>query len=135
MTGKHPDLEAAIEALVDNGDAAGVVRIALQARAAQDEGRYCECAAPVLAGADLMCGACLLNNRNQELRNLDASRGPHEFEPGALEGMMCAVCTCWEPDIQHHGGAAKAKTSWGEDYIPGSAGLPPLAPDEVRRYT
>lgn len=127
---QHPDLAAAL----DPFDPGAVIGIALRARAAQDDGRYCECVEPLTAGADLMCGACLLNNRNQELRHLDASCGPHAFEPGAMDGAFCAICTHLEEKRWHHGEPRPARTSWGEDYTPGSAGLPPLADDEIRRY-
>jgi len=127
---QHPDLTAAL----DPFNPAAVIGIAARARLAQDEGRYCECPDPLTAGADLMCGSCLLNNRNQELRSLDASCGPHTFEPGELGGALCAICTHPEEKPWHHGQPRPARTSWGDDYIPGSAGLPPLADDEIRRY-
>jgi len=62
---EHPDLTRAFADLAA-GDAMGALRIALGAREAAAEGRYCDCVEPNLTPPDLMCGACLLNNEQME---------------------------------------------------------------------
>lgn len=110
----HPLLAAAR----DRSDAAALIAIALDCRAALDQGRYCECDAPNLDGG-LMCSACLLRNRTAEIAAVREICGPHDFTPRTSgSGLMCEVCTGWEDDTRHHGGAIVGRTSWGEPVPP-----------------
>lgn len=124
VPGTHPRLAAALDAMNagTEGWPAEMIAIGLGARLARDEGRRCECAAPILTGDDLMCGRCLLENRSQELRKLDVMFGPHDFvlstrKSGAWMG-WCEICTYPADDPRHHGQAKPCRTSWGEDYTP-----------------
>jgi hypothetical protein len=74
-----------------------------------EDGRYCECAEPVLHGFDLMCGECLLENRDQIAKREARIRAPHTFEPMTDLPYMCAVCAGWEDD-QRHGEASDAES-------------------------
>lgn len=110
----HPGLTSALAAL-DNGEgAAAIFAVALSARAAADEGRYCECAEPEVAGLDLMCAECLLNNKDQERALVRSFTHAHKFVPGKLGGAFCKVCVQLETDPRHHGVNAVGRTSWGE---------------------
>lgn len=109
----HPDLKAAIEAL-DAGHPAAIVAIGARARLAAADGRRCECAEPELVGADLLCGACLLENRDQERRGVDRLVNAHEFVPGKLSGRMCAVCMGRVSLPRHRGTDEVGRCSWGE---------------------
>lgn len=110
----HPKLTAALAAL-DNGEgAAAILAVALSARAAADEGRYCECAEPEVTGFDLLCAECLLNNKDQERARVRSFTHAHEFVPGKLGGAFCKVCVRLETDPRHHGVNAVGRTSWGE---------------------
>ena len=109
----HPDLTAAL-ARLDAGQLGPIVRIGMRARFAAREGRRCECAEPELTGHDLLCGACLLENRDQERRAVDRLVGAHEFVPGKLSGRMCAVCTGRANLPRHHGVDEVGHCSWGE---------------------
>lgn len=81
--------------------------MALGARFAAEEGRFCQCAEPDLHGRDLMCGNCLLENEGQIKRRETAMREPHPFEPDPREGSaasqmgMCNLCAMWEDDPRH----------------------------------
>lgn len=88
-------------------------KMAMDAREGVAEGRYCECEQPSLNGDALMCGHCLLRNKDQEIARLRRSVDAHEFVPGKLRGRMCAVCTQFEDESRHHGQPAVGRTSWG----------------------
>lgn len=110
----HPDLLRA-EA---EGDWKGLVGIALGVRGAMEEGRYCECTTPEVSESGLMCRACLLRNKDQERAAVDWMVRAHDFVPGALDGLMCKVCSNWEEAPRHHGVSAVGRTSWGEERRP-----------------
>lgn len=111
MAERHPDLVKALAA-AKRGDVGPVLGVAARAILAQDEGRYCECADPVLAGDDLLCGACLLNNKDQERRRCAVICDAHDFVPGPCGGLMCKVCMCSESAPRHHGVDATPRYSW-----------------------
>lgn len=92
-----------------------LLRRALGAREAIDEGRYCECAEPDLSGAALMCFRCDLRNRDQEIAAVHRIVDAHDFVPGKLGGLMCAVCTNKEDIPRHHGVGEVGRTSWGTE--------------------
>lgn len=104
--------------LAEAGDMVGILGAALNAWLAAKEGRYCECEHPVLVGPDLMCGQCLLQNKDQEIARVHRSVDAHEFVPGKLRGLMCAVCTREREEPRHYGCPAIGRTSWGTD-VPG----------------
>lgn len=118
MSSEHPLLVEAIELATVGGEYGPLLGIALHARLAAEEGRYCTCAEPSLTDTDLMCGACLLQNRDQERAAVDRLVGAHDFVPGALEGLMCAVCTMWREAPRHHGISEVGRCSWGEERTP-----------------
>jgi hypothetical protein len=113
----HPKLVAALQAATE-GRYGAVLGIAARARLAADAGRRCECPEPELTGEDLLCGACLLNNKNQERRKVTKLVQAHDFVPGKLGGRMCSVCTMPERAERHHGVAAIGRCSWGEEIRP-----------------
>ena len=96
--------------------------MALGARFAAEEGRYCECVEPSLHGRDLMCGNCLLENRAQIASLEKAMREPHAFEPDPREDSaaarlgMCRLCSHWYEDPRHVKQAASKQD--GEDEPP-----------------
>lgn len=103
MSAEHPKLTAARAALEEGGAGVGpIIALAFGARAAQDEGRYCECPDPILTGNDLMCGACLLNNKDQERKRCAVICNAHEFVPWEVAG-FCGTCARGEADPRHHG--------------------------------
>jgi hypothetical protein len=110
----HPDLGRA--QVTDDWQA--LAAIALRAREAVDDGRYCECDPPELSGTALMCGACLLRNKNQERAAVDRMVRAHDFVPGALGGLMCEVCSNNKEAPRHHGVPAVGTCSWGESRQP-----------------
>jgi hypothetical protein len=112
VTAPHPKLVAAHAALDKRDDFRPMVALAFGAIAAQDDGRYCECSEPLLAGDDLMCGACLLNNKDQERKRCARSCNAHEFVPSPKFPPMCAVCTMWKDSPRHHGVDATPRYSW-----------------------
>lgn len=118
---QHPELTAALAA-ARKGEVGAVVAIALRARSAADDGRYCRCAEPLLAGLDLMCGACLLNNGDQEVRKLLSIYGAHAFDADTSKPHRVAMgwckCTYPEDDPRHHGIDRPCRTSWGEELTP-----------------
>lgn len=112
----NPQLKAALDALHEHSNALPLLAIAFQAREAAEDGRYCECVYPQLQGADLLCGACLLNNKDQERSRVRAFAHAHDFVPGgAMDGAFCKACVRLERDPRHHGQNAKGVTSWGEE--------------------
>jgi hypothetical protein len=121
---EHPDLTAALRAS-EGGEWGQLLGIALRSReAALDEGRYCECAEPALAGDSLVCGACLLRNRGQEVRAVLRIVSPHRYvarqrrdRPGQTLP-ICESCATDEGDPRHHGVPAVGMTSWGEEVRP-----------------
>lgn len=114
----HPKLAAALKPF----EPGKVLAIALGARAAADEGRYCECLDPEVTGYDLMCSQCLLNNQDQERRRLIHLFGPHPFELDesreAAKRMGWCWCTHPEDYGPHRGEARPAVTTWGERILP-----------------
>lgn len=109
---------------LSDSDASTLVAIALRARAAADQGRYCECAEPELVGDDLLCGACLLNNRDQEVKAVLRLVSAHEFVPSTrfksaeFNAHFCAVCTQSVDHPRHHGVHSVGRTSWGDEVRP-----------------
>lgn len=75
-----------------------------------------------VTGLDLMCGACLLNNRDQEKRKLLSIYGAHDFVPSTRsalrERLHWCECTWPEDDERHHGVDKPCRTSWGEQLTP-----------------
>ena len=110
---QHPKLKSALEAAHD-GDYMPILGIALRSRSAADAGQYCECTDPLLTGADLMCGACLLRNKDQERAAVDRLVKAHDFVPGKLGGLLCATCTYSASAPRHHGVDEPGRCSWGE---------------------
>lgn len=121
MAEQHPKLVAALDQM-ESGDYGPVLAIALGARVKADDGRYCVCADPLLSGLDLMCSACLLNNRDQEKRKLLSLYGAHDFEADTASETRVAMgwCKCTYPkdDPRHHGVDIRCVTSWGEELLP-----------------
>lgn len=97
--------------IIARGNPEEILRMAMGARYAAWEGRFCECAEPSLHGLDLMCGECLLENQSQVEKRERAMREPHAFQPDPLEDTaaarlgMCRLCAGWEDDPRHTGGA------------------------------
>jgi hypothetical protein len=114
---QHPKLAKALAAS-DSGEWGPVLGIAMRARSAADRGEFCECPEPLLVGADLMCGACLRNNRDQERAAVDRLVRAHDFVPGKLGGLMCKVCTMGRSAPRHHGISEVGYCSWGEERRP-----------------
>lgn len=81
--------------IIESGSVGEILKMALNARAAVDEGRYCECDQPVLSGDALMCGGCLLRNRTQEIRRVHQIRGCPWFR--AREAPWPYVCRVHAP--------------------------------------
>lgn len=97
--------------IIARGDAEEILSMALGARFAAEEGRFCECAEPSLHGWDLMCGECLLENQGQIERLTARIREPHPFEPSDRSDAarwlgMCGICSMWEDDPRHVPGPA-----------------------------
>src|SRR5216684_3532919 len=114
---QHPSLTRALTE-AEHGTYGPVLGIAIRARASSDRGEYCECVEPDLVGRGLMCGACLRNNRDQERAAVDRLVQAHDFVPGKLGGLMCAVCTMGQEVPRHHGVSEVGRCSWGEDRRP-----------------
>jgi len=110
---RHPKLTEAMNAL-DQGRGGPIVAIAARARLAAEAGEYCECEEPDLIGADLMCGACLRNNKGQERRAVRRLVEHHVFVQGRHEG-FCDICVGPEAWSRHQGVDGIGRTSWGED--------------------
>jgi hypothetical protein len=92
--------------IIERGDAMEILRMAMGARFAADEGRFCECAEPSLHGRDLMCGNCLLENEGQRERLEALIRGPHEFvlderKRGSYRLGWCGICAMPKDDPRH----------------------------------
>jgi hypothetical protein len=91
--------------VIKHGDPDAIVRMALGARFAAEEGRFCECAEPSLHGFDLMCGNCLLENQGQIEKRTRQINELHEFVPGRGDAQkrlgMCEICSMWEHDPRH----------------------------------
>jgi hypothetical protein len=91
--------------IINAGDPEAILRMALGARFAAEEGRFCECEQPSLYGRDLMCGNCLLENEGQIERLETLIRGPHEFEPSEREAgrrmSWCGICAHPQDDARH----------------------------------
>lgn len=93
--------------LIADGDSGEIIRVALAARFAAEEGRYCQCESPVLHGRDLMCGHCLLENEAQIAAREKAMREPHAFvadpNPESAQARlgMCRLCAHWRDDPRH----------------------------------
>lgn len=100
--------------LIASGGVLAALRMAMECRTTLAEGRYCECEQPSLVDDALMCGSCLLRNRDQEITRIHRSVDPHGHVPDELGGRMCAVCTMWPDDPRHHGQPAVGRTSWGD---------------------
>lgn len=79
--------------IIARGDPKEIIAMALGARFARDEGRFCDCESPSLHGFDLMCGNCLLENQEQIAKKTAHIRDPHPFEPRDKNPLMCDRCT------------------------------------------
>jgi hypothetical protein len=103
--------------IIARGDPEEIVRMALGARFAAEDGRYCECEEPSLHGLDLMCGNCLLENESQIEARTKAMHEPHAFVPdpdpdsAAARTGMCRLCAGWRDDPRH---AARIRRALGE---------------------
>lgn len=90
--------------MIEAKDWAGLFGAALDARQASDEGRWCACAEPLVAGRGLMCGRCLLRHQGQYLAGTKAICEAHDFEPDPrCDGILCRRCAMGEADSRHHG--------------------------------
>ena len=94
--------------IIASGDPEEILMMALGARFAAEDGRFCECAKPSLHGYDLMCGECLLENEGQIERATARIREPHPFEVDQRREAsrrlgMCAICSGWQDDPRHIG--------------------------------
>lgn len=92
--------------IIERGDTEEILRMALGARFAAEEGRFCECEEPSLHGRDLMCGNCLLENQGQRERLEALIRGPHPFTPdprkrGSYRLGWCGICAMPKDDPRH----------------------------------
>lgn len=120
---RHPDLTKAIDDFAA-GNPAAIVRIGLRATLEADKGRYCECADPLIKGKDLMCGACLLRNRDQEIAAVIHLVEAHEFEPSTkfksaeFNAHFCKRCMQSVDHERHHGVSGVGRTSWGTEVHP-----------------
>lgn len=95
--------------IIASGDAEAILKMAMGAWFAADEGRFCECEEPSLYGYDLMCGNCLLENQQQIERRTALIRGPHAFEPNPRlrnSDYWCAICSMPKVDPRHDEGRA-----------------------------
>lgn len=104
--------------VIASGDIRAILKMALDSRAAADEGRYCECIEPDLTGAGLMCPQCLLRNKDQERASVTRIVEAHDFVPHEKVEFMCAVCSMWQDSPRHHGVPDVGRTSWGEEIRP-----------------
>ena len=92
--------------IIAKGDPEAILKMAMGAWFAADEGRYCECDEPSLHGRDLMCGNCLLENRAQiEARTREINE-PHAWVPSERSDAarrlgMCGICSMWADDPRH----------------------------------
>lgn len=103
--------------IIATGDPMKILSMAMEARFAAWDGRFCKCEQPSLHGLDLMCGNCLLENQSQVEKRERAMREPHEFVPDPDEKSaaarlgMCRLCAGWLDDPRHavppSGGGAK----------------------------
>lgn len=120
MSSQNPNLTKALSDF-EEGSPGDLVRIALGARMDANEGLYCDCSEPLLIGDDLLCGACLLNNRDQEVARLHLIVDAHDFTPGHSRGARllgwCHYCSYPEPDPRHHGVGVTGETSWGTEVV------------------
>jgi len=92
------------QAIIERGDPVEIIRVGLRARSKAEEGCYCECVDPILAGRDLMCGRCLLENQDQVAARNAEIRSDHPFQPRGASGIkskMCRICTGWADDPRH----------------------------------
>lgn len=87
--------------IIERGDPAEILGMALGARCAAARGEFCECEQPDLVGDGLMCGHCLRENREQIERRERRSREPHAFTPREPSDEMCDICTRWRDDPIH----------------------------------
>jgi hypothetical protein len=92
--------------IIASRDAEAILRMAMGARFAAEEGRFCECETPSLHGRDLMCGNCLLENEEQIERLEALIRGPHPFEldprkRGSFRLGWCGICAMPKDDPRH----------------------------------
>lgn len=115
---RHPDLIAALAAF-DEGRPGPLLAIAARSIRGVDQGRYCECADPLVLDTDLMCGACLLRNREAEVRAVLRIVTAHEFVPDDRGRPLCAVCTQFEDHERHRGVHGTGRTSWGSTVVVG----------------
>ena len=119
MTATHPDFQRALDA----NDMGALIGIALRARGWADDGLFCECEEPRIEGLDLMCGACLLNNKDQERRRIVNFVRAHAFEPDDRTGWMCKRCIQPEEHGRHHGVDGIGRCTWGEELHPPYEGI------------
>lgn len=68
----------------------------------------------------LTCDTCSRRIRAAELRAIIRIVGCHEYVPGLLGGMMCAVCTMERTSPRHNGQASVGVTSWDARVYPNS---------------
>lgn len=104
--------------IIQRGDPAEIMRMALGAWFAGMDGEYCRCDEPDLHGRDLMCGHCLLENEGQRDRLAALIRGPHAFEPSTRPWRhrmgWCDLCTHPKDDPRHVSTAGTERPSFEE---------------------
>lgn len=100
--------------IIERGEPKEILAMVFRARGAAEEGRWCECDEPITSGVGLLCGACLLNNQDQERLACVRIVRAHDFVPKETFLPMCAVCTMWEDNPRHHGVHGVGRASWGE---------------------
>lgn len=99
--------------IIDQGDPHEIIRMALGAWFAAEEGRYCMCEEPELAGLNLMCGNCLLENRGQRALRTRRLREPHRhiYDPNRIHFPdhpvgkygVCELCAYFADNERHIG--------------------------------
>ena len=87
--------------IIERGDPQEIISMALGARFAADEGRYCRCIEPALVGYALMCGNCLLESEGQIERATRRLREPHTFVSSREPDWLCDICA-HESDHPRH---------------------------------
>lgn len=91
-----------IDDLIDEGDWAGLIGVALNAWVRGENGEFCQCETPDVVGYDLMCAACGLEVQSQIEKRERAMSEPHPYKPMRDDRFgMCDFCSRWKDDPIH----------------------------------